>query len=222
MHAFTKDLITELHKKANVNIAIEQSNYMRNEFQFFGIKTPLRRDIQKPFFKLSELPPKSEMLQIVRSLWIQPQRECQYSAQEFAYRYLKHSKKNDIELYIYMATHKSWWDTIDFIAIKLIGHYFKVYPELRKTYINDWISSKNLWLQRCALLFQIKYKNNLDTTLLEHVIAHLSHTQEFFIDKAIGWVLREYSKTNAKWVRNFVSKTDLSVLSQKEALRLID
>ncbi|NRA91436.1 MAG: DNA alkylation repair protein, partial [Psychroserpens sp.] len=136
-------------------------------------------------------------------------------------KYIKNQDPSDIELYEYMVTHKSWWDTVDFIAAHLMGGYFKTYPELRASFCEKWLNSGHMWLQRCAILFQLKYKDQADTELLSHMIESLLGSKEFFINKAIGWMLREYSKTNPKWVLNYASKTDLSPLSRKEAIRLI-
>ena len=131
-------------------------------------------------------------------------------------------EKEDIDLFEYMVTNKSWWDTIDYIAPKLIGNYFKKFPEHRELYIQKWIASNHIWLQRSAILFQLKYKSDLDMKFLERIILSLNNTDEFFINKAIGWVLREYSRTNPNWVVEFVKKIPLSNLSKKEALRLIN
>lgn len=120
-----------------------------------------------------------------------------------------------------MVTHKSWWDTVDYISIKLMGAYFKKFPEQRELYVKKWLASENIWLQRSALLFQLKYKENLDTTILSNAINYLVGSKEFFINKAIGWVLREYSRTNPKWVVDFVEKTNLNSLSRREALSLL-
>lgn len=107
------------------------------------------------------------------------------------------------------------------IATKLVGSYFKQHPQQITPKINQWISSNNIWLQRTALLFQLKYKEDLDTDLLRHIIEPLLGSDEFFINKAIGWILREYSRTDQDWVIDFVEQHLLSKLSKKEALRLI-
>ena len=221
MIAFINTLETELEKNANPKIASEQKAYMRNQFAFYGIKTTERREIQKPFFIKEFLPKKEELNNLVKSLWEKPQRDYPYFAQELAFRYVNQLEKKDIALFEYMATHKSWWDTVDYIAAKLMGEYFKKFPEQRGFYVKKWLSSNNIWLQRCALLFQLKYKENLDTVLLSSIINSLLGSKEFFINKAIGWILREFSKTNPTWVIEFVGKTALSNLSKKEALRLI-
>ena len=222
MTTFINTLEIELEKNSNPRIALEQKAYMRNQFAYYGIKATERREIQKPFFIKEFLPKKDKLDQIIIALWEKPQRDYQYFSQELAFKYVKQLAEKDIELYEYMVTHKSWWDTIDFIAAKLIGEYFKKFPEQRDAYVKKWISSNNIWLQRSALLFQLKYKENLDTALLSSIINSLLGSKEFFINKAIGWILREYSKTNPTWVKDFAKKTALSSLSKKEALRLID
>ena len=221
MTTFLKTLETEFAKQANPKIALEQKAYMRNQFEFYGIKSTERREIQKPFFIKEFLPKKDELDKIVIALWEKTQRDYQYFSQELAFNYVKQFEKKDIELFEYMVTHKSWWDTVDFIGANLMGAYFKKYPEQINITIKKWLNSNNIWLQRSALLFQLKYKENLDTDLLASSINSLLGSKEFFINKAIGWILREFSKTNPKWVLEFAGKTALSSLSRKEALRLI-
>ena len=82
-------------------------------------------------------------------------------------------------------------------------------------------ASGNIWLQRTAILFQLKYKQETDTTLLASTIRQLCHTDEFFLNKAIGWALREYGKTHPDWVLDFTEKTVLHPLSRREGLRII-
>jgi 3-methyladenine DNA glycosylase AlkD len=194
---------------------------MRNQFAFFGLSAPERKQIQQAFLVNKYLPPKSQMSEIVKQLWQKEQREFQYFAQEFALKYSNRVERQDIELFAYMISHKSWWDTVDFIATKLVGNYFRQFPEQRDYYVQKWLDSQNIWLQRSAVLFQLKYKNDLDTELLTLIIKSLQPSNEFFINKAIGWILREYSRSNPAWVQDFVAQNQLSKLSAREALRLL-
>ncbi len=221
MNEFLQTLELELKRNSNVIIAKEQKAYMRNQFEFYGIKSPLRREIQKPFLAKSFLPPKTELEEIVKALWNNPQREYQFIAQELVFKYIQQFDKNDIALLEFMVTHKSWWDTVDYIAVKLIGAYFTRFPEQVDRYIDRWLTSGNIWLQRCCLLYQLKSKDNMDTQRLQYIIKKLLGSKEFFINKAIGWVLREYSRTNPKWVMDFTENNDLANLSRREALRLM-
>ena len=222
MNDFINILETEFEKNANIEIAFGQKAYMKNQFEFYGIKTPTRREIQKPFLIKKYLPPKKDLERIVKILWEKPEREYQYFSQELTNKYTEQFDKMDINLFEFMIIHKSWWDTIDFIAPKLVGAYFKTYPKKRESYVEKWISSKNIWLQRTSILFQLNYKNELDTEFLTYVINSLLGSKEFFINKAIGWILRQYSRTNPGWVIDFANKTPLEKLSYKEAVRLIN
>ncbi|MGB5700180.1 DNA alkylation repair protein [Muriicola sp.] len=221
MRLFIKTLQYRFKEMANTSVAAGQKAYMRNQFDYYGVKTPGRRQIQKELFKKELLPPKHELSELVRTLWELPEREHQYIAQELAKKYLRQIEEDDIVLYEHMILHKSWWDTVDFIAATLVGAYFKSFPHTRDGITQKWLASNNIWLQRSCLLFQLKYKETLDTVFLAKTISSLLGSEEFFINKAIGWVLREYSKTKPEWVLQFVADTSLNSLSKREALRLI-
>jgi 3-methyladenine DNA glycosylase AlkD len=221
MHPYLIPLQKQLKASADSENAFNQAAYMKNKFKFFGLTTDLRREVCKPFLQKDILPAKQNVESIVKTLWEMPQREYHYFAQELLAKYQKQFQEEDIGLLEYLIVNNSWWDSVDFIAANLIGQYFKLYPKKRKAYITKWISSGNMWLQRTCLLFQLKYKKETDTALLTDVIKKLTPSKEFFINKAIGWALREYSKTDPKWVKDFVSAHSLSNLSKKEALKVI-
>lgn len=221
MQNYLDTLQTEFQKNGNPDIARQQKAYMRNQFEYFGFSAPERRRITKPFLEKSFLPDKANLAKLIPELWAKPERDFQQFGQDLMFKYVKQLEKGDIELFEFMMTHQSWWDTVDFIATKLVGQYFKNFPSERDFYVHKWLQSGNIWLQRAALIFQLKYKTNIDTTILTTAIHHLLDSKEFFIDKAIGWILREYSKINPKWVVDFVEKTALSNLSKREALRLL-
>lgn len=221
MQEFIKTLEAEFSKNANPQIALEQKAYLKNQFEFYGMKTEQRRTIQKPFLVKAFLPSKAEAKKLIKTLWMKPEREYQYFSQELAQRYVKQFEKNDIELFEFMVVNKSWWDTVDVIAVKLMGEYFRFFPKETYACVERWIASENTWLQRCAILFQLMYKEKLDTELLAYVINSLLGSKEFFINKAMGWILRQYSRTNPDWVRDFVEGAELAPLSRREALKLI-
>jgi 3-methyladenine DNA glycosylase AlkD len=218
---YTISLSEIFYQNKNYKIAKSQEAYMRNQFPFLGITSTIRKELQKPFLKKNTLPPKNNLSDIVYILWKKPEREFHYFAQDLVRRYTKEYCIEDIELFEFMATNNSWWDTVDIIAPNIMGSYFKLYYKKREKYIFKWLESENIWLQRCAILFQLRYKEELDTKLLSNIILYLNSSNEFFIQKAIGWILREYSKTNSKWVLEFVDKNSLATLSKKEAFRII-
>jgi len=222
MDNFVKLIEAEFKKHADPANAQGQKAYMRNQFEYFGIKSPIRKEIQQPFLRKEALPSKQELLNIVKELWNIQQRELQYFAMELVSKYKRYFVEDNMALFEWMITHKSWWDTVDFIAPHLMGDYFKIFPEKRDKIVKRWINSGNIWLMRSSLLFQLKYNAKLDTDFLTFVINSVSGSKEFFINKAIGWILRQYSKTNPQWVIDFVNQTELSTLSQREALKVIN
>ena len=222
MEDYIRQLESEFVKNANPKYAIAQKAYLKNQFEFYGMNAALRREIQKPFLaKKAYLPPKKELETIVKTLWSKSEREYQYFALELTYKYIKQIEEKDIELFEFMILHKSWWDTIDFISPRFIGEYFKRFPDQRNPIVAKWLASKNIWLHRSSILFQLKYKKDPDTVFLSYIINSLHGSKEFFINKAIGWILRDYSRVNPNWTIAFCEKTTLSNLSRKEALRLI-
>lgn len=215
----TTELIDELAKSANAENAVAMKAYMKNQFSFFGIKTPERRQILKEYIKGRVIINKTELNGIIKELWTQPERELQYCAIEILIAYKKLWTEDTIELIEYCLTNKSWWDTVDPLACDCAGTYFKINPSTIIDITDKWNRNENKWLQRSSLLFQKSYKNETDRNLLAKYILHLASSTDFFIQKAIGWILREYARTNPDWVRKFVSETKLATLSQREALK---
>jgi 3-methyladenine DNA glycosylase AlkD len=215
-------LIEEFKSAANPEKAKWMKDYLRGKFELYGINTKERREIQKTFFKLNGYPETSELFDVVLFLWELPQREYQYLAIELLQRNSKKLLESDINNIEKIIVAKSWWDSVDGIAAWICGAYFKLYPQQIIPVTTDWMKSGNMWLQRSVLLFQLKYKSETNTELLSKWIKELADHKDFFIRKAIGWVLREYSKTNPKWVIDFVNENQLSGLSKREALKHVN
>jgi len=220
---YLQTLQASFESAANADIAAGQAAYMKNLFAFYGIKTDQRRAITSPFFHKDALPPLSELTAIVQWCWKQPQREFQYFGQELVLCYKKQFTKEHIALFEFMLSEKSWWDTVDMISVHLVGNWYKQYPEEGKKIRTQWLHSGNFWLQRASILYQLKYKQHTDTAWMKTAITYLLGSKEFFINKAIGWVLREYTSTDKYWVIDFVeAHPGLSNLSKREALRKIN
>ncbi|MFC5647811.1 DNA alkylation repair protein [Paenibacillus solisilvae] len=208
-----------LRGHANAEIAGPMIAYMRNQFPFLGIKMPQRSALTKQFMKENGAPSGEELEQAVRELWALPEREFQYTALMMLEKRVKEITPAQTELLEHIITTGSWWDTVDVIAGHLVGALFSRYPELIPVYTQKWIHSDNLWLRRTAILFQLQYKGRTDKELLFSFIRLCAGEEDFFIRKAIGWALREYSKTNPDAVRQFVAGIELSPLSKREALK---
>jgi 3-methyladenine DNA glycosylase AlkD len=219
MHNYITPLVELFRQSANAANAEPMAKYMKNLFPYLGIKTPQRRELLKQFYKENGKPEISELKPVILELWELPEREFQYCTVGMLQLYKNKVGASFIELYEQFITTKSWWDTVDGIAANLVGSLFKNYPEMIKSHTEKWQASGNMWLQRTALLFQLNYKADTDVELIFDLIRCNLGSKEFFINKAIGWILRQYSKTDALAVIDFVEKTDLAPLSQREALK---
>jgi len=220
MHPYIIPIRNLLQASADDRIAASSKAYLRDQFECFGIPTPLRRTIYKEYMK-KKLPTYLDLQKITKELWQLSERDFQYFAVELMAARKKEWDHKIIYLFEYFITHKSWWDTVDHIARELTGPYFIFFPKQIKKVTGKWNRSDNIWLQRSSIMFQKAYKKATDTELLSAYILHLADSKEFFVQKAIGWSLREYSKTDPAWVKNFVKNHPLSTFSKKEALKRI-
>lgn len=213
-----KDLEKLFTSAANRELASKQSAYMRNLFPFLGIAKPERALLEKAIFKKTEIRSLAALQKILLNLWEQDHREFHYSALTLAQKYRKILTPEILPTLETMIRNKSWWDTVDTIAPNLVGHLVKTYPELSSV-MDRWIEDPYLWIRRAALLHQLRWKKETDEEKLFAYCEKTSHEKDFFIRKAIGWVLREYSKTNPEAVEKFLSRhrLRLSPLSIREA-----
>lgn len=213
-------IVSTLRKKMDPEKAPQMAAYMKNKFPFLGIQKPQRQQLTKEFIKEAKKG-KTVDWDTVSMLWNLPEREFQYLAVDYLIALKDYIKAEDIERIEKLITTKSWWDTVDAIASIIVGQICRNYPELIESHIMEWAVSSNIWLVRTAILFQLKYKENTNINLLSKIIMENSEQKEFFITKAIGWVLREYSKTNKEWVREFIGNNALQPLSIKEGSKYI-
>ena len=214
----------EFEAARNKNHALQMEAYMKHNFKFIGIKSPQRRAIQKPFLDTfhTTLSVQSKW-QIIFELWKKEEREYQLLAMDLLNKFKKSEFSiTDIERFERLILAKSWWDSVDTIASNALGIYFKQFPNQQKIITQKWGDSSNIWLMRSCLIFQLKYKKDVDFELLSQLIRKFQFNNEFFIQKAIGWSLRQYSKFNPEEVRDFLSKNKLSGLATREASKYLN
>lgn len=208
-------------KHADPTLSHKMKAYMRNQFEFFGIPSPLRKELTTQFLKEYGYPNEDLVVEVITAMWHMDEREFQNAALQIMDMRKRKFHLDDIQLIEQLITEKSWWDTVDHIASNHAGHYFSLFPE--QLFIADrWMASDNFWLQRTAILYQLKYGHNTDTERLFNYINMVADSNEFFIQKAIGWSLRQYSKFNPEAVIHFVNTTSLSKLSKREAFKVLN
>ena len=218
-----KDFYQKVSKKfsshGNPTTAAQMKKYMRNQFEFYGLPAPLRRSLQKELIGEFGLPELTDLPELMDILWRDNHRELQMFGLDLMDKVIKKAKSDFIIVLEKLITTKSWWDSVDLLAIRLVGTHFRRFPELISVYITKWRNSQNIWLQRTTILFQLKYKRDTDVELLFSLIRQFADSKEFFLQKASGWALREYSKTDWEAVVVFIENHDLAPLTKREGLK---
>ena len=219
---FITDLENSLRSNSNRETAIPMENYMKNNFDFLGIKTYERRSIFKANYEKYKTEIKADFRNIGWELFNKNEREFHQCAIDLL---VKELKKNyvleDIKLIEKLIITNSWWDSVDVVAKYLLGGYLQQFPNETYAVIERFSNSENMWLNRTAIIFQLSYKDKTNFELLKSECEKHKESNEFFIQKAIGWALRDYSRFNPIGVKNFVNATNLKPLSKREALRNI-
>ena len=214
-------LITELENNRNELLAESMGKYMRDKFNFLGIRGPKRTELFKKYFPTARKPKEIDW-NFIETCWNKEEREFQYAIVYYLKAMQKFLKKGDISKLKYLVVTKSWWDTVDLLS-KIIGDVVNRNKEL-KTLMLEWSKKENnIWLRRVAILHQLSFKENVDKLLLETILEDNLSDGEFFINKAIGWALRDYSKVNPEWVRKFIEKnrSEMANLSLREAMKYL-
>ncbi len=208
-------------QNAHPEKALGMAKYMKNLFPFVGISSPERKNMVVELRK--DFKPKNaqELKNWISLLWEMPEREFQYVGMDYLQKDVNLLEIEDIAYFEFLITTKSWWDSIDLISGNYLGKFLIKYPEIFEETVVRFSKSENMWLNRAAIVCQLGYRERTNTDLLERAIVPHLESKEFFHQKAIGWALRQYGKTNPQWVKDFVASHTLKPLSRREALRLL-
>ncbi|OHQ21653.1 DNA alkylation repair protein [Streptococcus sp. HMSC066F01] len=214
------DLLGELEAAKDPEKAGPMEAYMRYQFPFLGIAGPERNALYRKYFLSAK---KTKMIDwdFVDTCWEKEPREYQYVAANYLKAMQSYLTKDDLPKLERLVVTKSWWDTVD-ILDRVVGSLVANHPELEEV-ILKWSLSDNIWLRRVAIDHQLLRKEKTNVQLMEKILVNNLDQTEFFINKAIGWALRDYSKTNPEWVARFIeqNKKRMSELSIREASKYL-
>lgn len=208
-------LSAALIRAADPTRAASMHAYMKRRFDFLGIPRASLRTLCKPLFRAAA--DSAPDWNFVNRCWAAPQRELQYAALDYLQALQMTLVPADVTRLQSLIVEKSWWDTADCLD-RIVGGMALRYPEVNPILL-DWSVSDNLWLRRVAIDHQLLRKERTDTVLLTQILCNNLGRKEFFINKAIGWALRDYSKTDPEWVCRFIKAhgDKMARLSLREA-----
>lgn len=196
--------------------------YMKQRHDFLGIPTPARRLALRPLLATLKTADADELLAAAEQLWAMPEREFQYAAIDILAKFSRKLELHHVPAMQELAQQKSWWDTVDGLA-GVIGDilYRQRHSQDMEQLVEAALIHPNLWIRRIAMLHQLRWKSDTDAARLFRFATTLAPESDFFIRKAVGWALRDYSWHQPQAVREFVDRMGdkLSPLSRREALR---
>lgn len=208
-----------LEPLADPERSIKMASYMKDHFEFLGVMAGPRREAQREFLNLATKSPIEDVWELVLECWEQPEREFQYVGSDLLRKNSQRLSPDDLPRLRQLIETKSWWDTVDSLATHAVGAV--VLRHDKGAVMDAWIDSEDIWVARSAIIHQLFYKQQTDPDrLFEYCIRRASDT-EFFIRKALGWSLRQYSRIDPEAVKAFVAEhaEDLSGLTKREALK---
>lgn len=215
-----KELKALFEAHQDLENALAMAKYMRNQFRFYGLKTADRRALYKGFLKEAKKKQIPDW-QLLNQCYEDSHRELQYFVYDYLLALNKYLTYEDIAHIRHYIKNKPWWDTIDFLC-KVIGS-IGLRDDRVSPLMLSWSQDEDFWIRRTSIEHQLGLKEETDRDLLEKILLNNFGSQEFFINKAIGWALRDYSKTNPDWVRRFIEKygNQMSSLSVKEGSKYL-
>jgi 3-methyladenine DNA glycosylase AlkD len=205
--------------------SVTMSAYMKNQFPFLGINNPQRKALLAPISKVAKTLEPQDLAMLINQLFQLEPREFQYAAVDLLNDNVLRLAGDwrTIAAYLPMIKQKSWWDSVDALR-KPIGLWAKKHKTLRLSEIMNYLlNSDCMWDRRVAITLQLQWKEQTDLIWLEKAIVSNQTDHQFFIQKGIGWALREYSKTDKHWVTSFLSNNAqwLSPLAVKESSKYL-
>ncbi len=219
------DVRARLSAEADAERAAGQQRYMKSALSYFGVTMPRIVAITKEVFRTHPLVGHDDWCDTILAMFRgATHRELWYAAVHLAEHpaYRAHARRPEsLGLYEILITEAAWWDVVDTVASHLVGGLFEADAAWTADRMREWSTDADLWKRRTAIICQLGRRQDLDLPLLYDCIAPSVQDHDFFIRKAIGWALREASKTHPQEVIRYVEehRADLSSLSKREALK---
>jgi len=223
LHPLTIKIREDLKQSQDSDNAKAMQKYMKSTMPYRGVKSAPQKKIYQQAFKEFPVETQPQYSLIIKELWNAIYREERYAAIRLAKKYSKFQTLEMLPLYRMMIETGAWWDLVDTIAIDLIGNLLREYNNEMTGVMYEWIEDDDLWIRRTAILSQLKFKKNTNQEMLFCFFDKCLDETSFWIRKAIGWSLREFSKTDAHLVRKFYNKEvdRMSGVTKREVVKYI-
>jgi 3-methyladenine DNA glycosylase AlkD len=202
--------------------AKQEKRYLKSPFQFYGVTVPKLRALAREFRRQNPEPPKEWLWALAWKLWRAGFHEERALAMFLLDEYSALLDYSDMPALETMLQESVNWDQVDEISVHLAGAVLEKDPRAFD-FVRRWSGDESFWMRRAALLSQLLlFRNGKgDRTLFYSLAEAMLEEKEFFIRKAIGWVLRELTKLYPDEVLAFVerNRSRMSGVTFREATR---
>jgi 3-methyladenine DNA glycosylase AlkD len=196
--------------------------YLLNQFEFLGLAAPVRRQAVKEIGKV-KWQSSVDLLAVAELLWQKPQREYRYTAVDLLRQHGAQLSVNDLPALQALLLQDAWWETVDGLSAVIADVMHAAVQQKPNAAItmDVWLKHPSHWVRRSAMLHQLGWRLDTDTTRLFGYATQMADEEEFFIRKAIGWALRDYARWNPQAVTEFLvqHRAVLSGLTVREAAK---
>ena len=222
MIALVQEIQSALENAKDPSRVEQMEAYMKNHFSFIGVMSGPRKAIFQQFKPQLQKLSSEQSWEFIYECWVNPYREVQYIGIDHLLSYYKKNAQPSYgQHFTFILSNQTWWDSLDLIASHSVDQFARKFPSEFLELAQEWESSDNFWLHRTLLIHQLKFKQQTNLALLQYYIHTFKWNKEFFIQKAIGWSLREVSKWNPDWVRKLVDSENLNGLAKREAMKYV-
>ena len=220
--AVAAEIATGLRAHANPERAVQEKRYLKSSLEHWGVGTPTFRTVVRGVLKAHPDLDRIELLALLRTLWASGVHELRAAALEALERKAGLLVQEDLGLVERFCRESRSWAYVDFLAVKVAGRLVQRYPELVEV-MNRWAGEDDFWVRRAALLAELeplRHGRGDFARFARHADAMLEE-REFFIRKAIGWVLREVARKRPELVVAFLEPRleRIAGLTLREATR---
>jgi 3-methyladenine DNA glycosylase AlkD len=212
----------QFKKLADPERAVQEKRYLKSPFDFYGVTVPRLRSIAKSFRRANKDSAKEAVLELCRVLWAGNFHEERALAIFLLDEYGTFLRYSDVPLLEKILRESVNWDQVDDISVHLVGAVLEK-DQRAFEYLHRWSRDDNFWVRRASLLSQLPLfrHGKGDKALFYSFAREMMDEKEFFIRKAIGWVLRDIAWREPEEVFRFVieNKPRMSGVTLREAIR---
>jgi 3-methyladenine DNA glycosylase AlkD len=204
--------------------AKQERAYLKSDLRFYGASVPEIRRASADFARAHPELSHAELRAIVSALYATDWHDLRSVSIALLGRYEGLLRESDLPWLAGLVRSSNTWAHVDWLAADIIGGVVERNPASLK-WLPSWAKDESFWVRRTALLAQLRVlsRGAGDFDLFARLAAGMLEEREFFIRKAIGWILREVSKRRPKLVYRFLRehRDAVSSLSLQEGAKYL-